>query len=255
MIAEVPTLAIDLVEIHENSSVLNDEYIAHRLGLIPLRYCPPDQIGVGTDCHGAFLRHTECVCYDRCPRCSVELTLNADFNTYYKSSPAGTVDLDSPWTVTSADLSSNNELVQPAHYSSPEEEKESHDTGVSIVKLGPGQALKCKCIARMGMAKEHAKWSPVAVATYKFWPIITIDEERCSLLSLEQKQELVDACPDCILELNEITGKLSVVENAWDTATFTEDLKAVQNAMKKSPEEDDFVTVEHSNDKFIFSVE
>ena len=123
------------------------------------------------------------------------------------------------------------------------------------MKLGPGQHLKLKAIARMGISKEHAKWCPVAVATYRFWPIITINAEACNMLTMEQKQELVDACPDRILELDEITGNLVAAENAYEMATFTEDLKMTQEAMKKRPEDEDFVSVVQSTDRFVFSVE
>jgi DNA-directed RNA polymerase II subunit RPB3 len=160
-----------------------------------------------------------------------------------------------PFTVTSADLMSNHVHVQPAHFLNTEEEGSSHDDGISIVKIGPGQHLKLKAFARMGISKEHAKWCPVAVATYRFYPIITINQEACATLTQDQKQELVDVCPDRILELDPVSGDITVSEFAWETATYTEDLRITQEAMKKRPEDDDFVTVEHSTDRFIFSVE
>lgn len=37
MIAEVPTLAIESVYVSNNTSIIQDEVLAHRLGLVPLR--------------------------------------------------------------------------------------------------------------------------------------------------------------------------------------------------------------------------
>lgn len=264
MIGEVPTLAIDLVEFYENSTVLNDEYIAHRLGLIPLRYQAPDSLR-GGDCnaHGAFLPHYDCPCHDGCPRCTVQFELDVDFDRDYAkrtaSDPNSQGEEDAgllpSLTVTSVDLVSNNDCVTPAHFLSAVEADTSHDQGISIVKMGNGQHLHLKAWARMGISKEHAKWCPVAVATYRFFPEITLNEEALSTLTMEQKMELVECCPDQILELDEVTGKISVCDYVEECATFTEDLRMTQNMMKKRPEDEDFVVVKQSTDRFIFTVE
>ena len=68
MISDVPTVAIDLVEIENNTSVLTDEFLAHRLGLIPLKM-NPDHIKRMTYA-------TDCDCDSYCPNCSLELRLD-----------------------------------------------------------------------------------------------------------------------------------------------------------------------------------
>ena len=40
LIAEVPTMAIEYVFIKDNTSVIPDEVLSHRLGLVPLRADP-----------------------------------------------------------------------------------------------------------------------------------------------------------------------------------------------------------------------
>jgi DNA-directed RNA polymerase II subunit RPB3 len=66
MIAEVPTMAIDIVEVKENTSALHDEFIAHRLGLIPLDSREVD----------SFEMTGSCTCPSMCPKCSVTYKLH-----------------------------------------------------------------------------------------------------------------------------------------------------------------------------------
>lgn len=40
MIAEVPTMAIEKVYVSNNTSIIHDEVLAHRLGLIPIKADP-----------------------------------------------------------------------------------------------------------------------------------------------------------------------------------------------------------------------
>ena len=62
-------MAIDLVEFEVNSCPLHDEFLAHRLGLIPLR-CSGDG-GVG------FFNYSyECDCAAGCPKCTARLSLD-----------------------------------------------------------------------------------------------------------------------------------------------------------------------------------
>ena len=40
LLSEVPTMAIEKVHVYNNTSVIQDEILAHRLGLIPLKADP-----------------------------------------------------------------------------------------------------------------------------------------------------------------------------------------------------------------------
>jgi len=138
LISEVPSLAIDDVKIYENSSVLFDEMLAHRLGLVPLK-APVDE----------FVLPEECSCDgEGCSAC-----------------------------MTSATLSSDGEGVVYSGDLNTEDVVEVVDEDIPLAKLGEGQEIKLEAIARMGKGKEHSKWQPTVGCSYKTYPVIDISDE------------------------------------------------------------------------------
>ena len=109
MIAEVPTLCIDLVEFEDNSSCLQDEFLAHRLGLIPLRSKRAGGMSSWNYNHA-------CDCGDYCDKCAVKLTLDCDFNTMIRQSGMYNSNEEVAITVTSRDLVCHSSDVEVVHF-------------------------------------------------------------------------------------------------------------------------------------------
>jgi len=141
MIAEVPKLAIDEVNIHENTSLLYDEQLALRLALIPLK---TDLSDYGAD--------------DR-----VSLTLKA-------ISPAR----EGYTMVYSKELISSEPNVEAAFGNIPIVKLNSSEREVGSMKSVARQKIALEAIAKLGRGKEHAKWQPVTACSYKDMP----DEEH-----------------------------------------------------------------------------
>jgi len=209
MIAEVPSMAVDEVVVIENSSMLHDEILAHRLGLIPLK----------TDLDSYNLPE-ECSCKSElgCNLCRVSLTLSIETQ-------------DSNKTVYSGDLVSENPNVTPVSEKIP------------IVKLAPNQRLKLEAYARLGKGEKHAKWQPVSVCAYKHFPKVKINEKECDSCG-----KCVDICPKRVLSISEAGKKLELrnvidctvckdcvdacpksppaVEVSWDKDVFVLDIES-----------------------------
>ncbi|CAN6482400.1 unnamed protein product [Victoria cruziana] len=195
MIGEVPTIAIDLVEIDSNSSVLNDEFISHRLGLIPLTSERAMDMRFSRDCDA-------CDGEGQCKYCSIEFHLNVRCTG------------DRTLNVTSADLRSSDDNVVPVDVagrgSNSNAFESSEQRGILIVKLRRGQELKLRAIARKGVGKDHAKWSPVATVTFIYEPDIRINEDLMETLSLEEKEELVESCAAQVFGIDPNTRQVGV---------------------------------------------
>jgi len=119
---EVPTFAIEDVEVISNESPLYNETVAHRLGLLPLK----------TDLKSYNFKE-KCTCGGLgCALCEVKLTLSQNKEGY----------------VYSGSIKSDDPQIVPA------------DKNIPITKLFPNKKLELNMKAVLGTGRVHAKWAP-----------------------------------------------------------------------------------------------
>ena len=149
-IEEVPVLAIEEVEFKNNDSILYDEMLALRLGLIPLT--------------------TDLKTYEMPPE---DYKSMEDLSA--KQKVTLTLKAKGPCTVYASELKSKDPAVKPVY---PE---------IPIVKLVSGQELEFSATAIMGRGKDHAKWSP-CLAYYRQKPVIDIKKKVENAKEVVDKQ-------------------------------------------------------------------
>ncbi|MDP3966098.1 MAG: DNA-directed RNA polymerase subunit D [archaeon] len=118
----IPTMAIDEVEISRNDSPLYDETLAHRLGLVPIKY---------------------------------EKSWKKDSVLKFK------IDAKKEGTVYSDSIKGEFEVVYDK---------------IPLTLLNTNQELKLKGTTKMGIGREHAKFSP-GILFYRDVTEITLDKE------------------------------------------------------------------------------
>lgn len=160
LLAEVPTIAIDLVEIQDNNSVLPDEFLAHRLGLIPLSAKDIDDLHYTRDCE----------CEQSCVNCSVVLELRVENRSSDEHVKVYAKDLFIDPAYSTRARYGGNGLDDGPQRGEPVI-SDPAGNGALIVKLRKGQKIVLKCIAKKGIAKEHAKWMPTAAIGFEYDPL------------------------------------------------------------------------------------
>ncbi|KAJ9468570.1 DNA-directed RNA polymerase II subunit rpb3 [Diplonema papillatum] len=206
MLAEVPTIAIDTVEVFCNDSVLHDEMLVHRLGLCPIQTIigPPDnRVNVARK----LVYPRDCSCSSYCHKCSITF----DLHVRCVDSTRRTVTTHDFVNVVSREADADVQDVLIGSQVQPVHTPNSQDTyPIVIVELARGQEIKVRCIARKGIGKEHGRWNPACTVAMQFVPEINLNERAFAELAASDKARWIRFCPRKVYSFDKARNKVEV---------------------------------------------
>ena len=264
MIAEIPTLAIEYVFVHNNTSIVQDEVLAARLGLVPLTASlsglnwlqfykkPNTQDGDEGDADRDSATDNNTIImklYVECGWRGAEGVKSGETDPeklYVNSSVYAKQITFEPTGRQSKEFPEPDGHVRPVN---PE---------ILLAKMRPGQIIDLDMHCIKGIGADHAKFSPVATATYRLLPTIDIVKPivgndarkfaRCfpkGVIGLEDISERESKMGG---ELEGMAGeKKAVVKNPFKDTVSRECLRHEEFQEK--------VKLGRVRDHFIFSVE
>mmetsp|Transcript_17069 Transcript_17069/g.51636 ORF Transcript_17069/g.51636 Transcript_17069/m.51636 type:complete len:378 (+) Transcript_17069:84-1217(+) len=241
LIAEVPTMAIDKVFVLNNTSMTEDEVLAHRLGLIPIKADPRmfrERVGdEDPDEHHVIAFRLEV----KCERAQDQ----GGGRTGAKGGSSNTSGVEAEMI--------NSRVLSGALQWIPQGDQEErfrdspirpvHDD-ILIAKLRPGQAITLEAWCEKGTAKTHAKWSPVATASYRLLPEVTFKQK----VTGDAAHELVSKCPMGVFDVEDLGGVVTAVAARPRSCSMCRECI-------REPEWDDRIKLSRVRDHFIFSIE
>lgn len=196
MIAEIPSMAIEKVTMWQNTSIIPDENLAHRMGLIPIKadarlfeYHDAKKDYSENDCLKFRLHKT---CTKKVPDAPAILNDTHDDEQLYHNANVYSGDLE--W-IPVGDQKERLGDVRPLH------------DDILIAKLRPGQEIEMDLICEKGIGKTHAKWSPVCTAYYRLLPDIKFELGDEGPITGEDAQELKKVCPMGVFDIEDLGGE------------------------------------------------
>ncbi|KAF7327473.1 RPOLD domain-containing protein [Mycena kentingensis (nom. inval.)] len=231
MIAEIPTITIENVYVYNNTTVVVDEILAQRIGLIPLNIDPTLM----------EMRNSDDEATDRN---TMVFSLKLEC-TRRKDAPKDATD--------PAELYENHELLSGHLVWEPAGEQPQVfatsppgplNPNIVLAKLRPGQGVEMTLHAVKGVGKDHAKFSPVATASYRLLPHINI-KKRIPPSLAEKFQKCFSP------------GVISVHPRTKAVSVDPEGMRGdtVSREVLRHPEFADSVELGRVRDHFLFNVE
>ncbi|KAK4252548.1 hypothetical protein QN277_014534 [Acacia crassicarpa] len=247
LIAEVPTMAIERVYIANNTSIIQDEVLSHRLGLIPIKADPrlfeyPENAGNDKNEKNTIVFKLHVRCEKRHPRITVKSN-ELRWLPNGSELPAEDVKPNSgskPRTFTSFSCSQDSLPEFSTYPIAPK------NLDIILAKLGPGQEIELETHAVKGIGKTHAKWSPVATAWYRMLPEVVLLKE----VKDELAEELKNKCPVGVFDIEDI-GKGRTRATVANPRACT----LCRECIRGGKEWEDRVSLRRVKDHFIFNVE